>query len=225
MVILNDPYPRIGRHFCLWMAVMLSGVFPPGGALAQDPLCPTDPIEWQRRCHSAETDASRLEADIDALEAVMTNPDIVLIPADRLPNESPIDYQARIERNGGIRSPATNTWLPILGHYFIPDTGTALVAMDRSDYWRYVGEAFGFDSREAVSVFNNQEAAGLKIRLSRFLGPQGRIAGLKRDHSRILDFVGRCCATPPELPTINVGDTHLQPHGTSTGDSSPPADP
>ncbi len=225
MAIIIDPYPLIGRRLCLLLAVVLSGIFFPGGASAQEPPCPTDPVEWQRRCQSAEADASRLGADIHSLESVMTNPDIVLITADRLPNESPVDYEARVKRNRGIRSPVTSTWLPIIGHYFIPDSGTALVAMDRTDYWRYIGEAFGFDSREAVSVFKSQETAGHHIRLSRFLGPQGRIAGLKREKDRIQGFVERCCITPPEIPSLDVIDAPLLPQGKVTGSGDPLAAP
>lgn len=162
--------------------------------------CPVTLTEWQRRCRSAEETVGQIEGDLAQLQTVMSDPDIILVKADRISGESAVDYKIRVERKNGIRSPVSNTWLPIIEHYYIPDRGVAIVAMKRTDYWLYIGEALGFDTPEARSAFRSQEALGRDIRLSSFLGPQGRIAGMQANVDRLKNFLDNCCAKPPEMP-------------------------
>lgn len=185
------------------LAMTAAGILWSLPAAAQMPIaCPATATEWQQRCRTTEADAARIQAELGALEAVMTDPNIILVKADRIAGEGSLTYKARVERNAGVRSPVTDTWLPILGHYYLPDIDTALVAMVRTDYWRYIGEALGFDTPEARAAFQSQEALGLKIRQSRFLGPGGRIEAMRSEWERLQDFVERCCGEPPETMPI-----------------------
>lgn len=194
----------------LWVLLLLglTGfqllLLPPPPIRAQELQCPVTVKEWQRRCRSAEETVARMEDELVRLQTVMSDPDIILVKADRISGESAVDYKIRVERKNGVRSPASNTWLPIIEHYYLPDRGMAIVAMKRTDYWLYVGEALGFDTPEALNAFRSQETLGLDIRLSSFLGPQGRIAGMQADIDRLKRFLDNCCTKPPETPSTET---------------------
>ncbi len=174
--------------------LILAAAIPAG---AQTPACPESPQELAGRCRTAEADAARLDREASDLERILGDPEVILVPADRLPGESGTAFRIRVERTPGLRSPVSDTWLPILGHYYLPDRDMAFVAMKRTDYWRYIGEALGFDTAEARRVFTAQERLGLDVRLNRFLGPQGRIARLRAESARFGAFFERCCEAGP----------------------------
>jgi hypothetical protein len=166
---------------------------------AQEPACPATPSEWRHQCRSAAMDVTRLDREIADLASVMNDPNVLLVNADRLPGESAQELMTRIGRASGLRSPVTRTWLPIRGRYYLADQDRVVVAIGRRDYWRYLGEVFGLNSAEAKSIFSTQERMGLDIRLTRFLGPNGRIGQMRAELRRREDFIDRCCGSPPML--------------------------
>ncbi|MFZ7125985.1 MAG: hypothetical protein ACOWWM_07500 [Desulfobacterales bacterium] len=187
------------------LCILIQTVFISSGS-AQEPVCPATPAELERRCRVSERSLVQRQKEAAQLEAVMTDPEIVLVKVDRLAGESALEYKARARRNTGVRAPVSGRWLRFVDQYYLADTDTALVAMNRNDYWRYIGEALGFGTPEARTAFQEQEALGHRIRISSFLGPQGRIAGIHQDIGQLERFITSCCTPSGEpLPIEDSG--------------------
>jgi hypothetical protein len=118
--------------------------------------CPTAPEERERRCNQVQTQIAREAQQIEAHETLLHDAAIILALVHKMPAESTADYRARVRRQAGVVTPASNTWLPVAGHFYNPVQQRMYVALSREAYWHYLYEGLAFDPDLAAATFKRR---------------------------------------------------------------------
>jgi hypothetical protein len=188
------PPSRRPRPLFAWIATLFLTCLLAAPVSAVDPSpCPPEADARLRRCQAEQQERERLRAQIASTEAMVDDPEILLVKVEPEPGEGPLHYRRRVEGQGGVRTLGTGTFLPIRAHYRNPDTGDIYVALARRDFWRYVGEALGFASAEAAQVFRRREELSIREKRDRFLAPSGELDRLRADLRQRTAFAAACC--------------------------------
>ncbi len=168
--------------------------------------CPTAPEERSRRCARVEAQIARDQAQISFTDAQLRNPEIILAQVEMRPEESLADYRARIESQQGVATPESNTWLPIQGRYYNPARQRMYVALNRTDYWRYLWEALAFDPELAQADFKRREQLSRDEKIFQLEDPESAINRLQYSLETQLVFQRECCPAPnAQAPRPPVG--------------------
>ena len=162
--------------------------------------CPTAPEERDRRCARVSTQIARDREQIAFADTQLRNPDIILARVEMQPQESLADYRARVERQQGVATPESNTWLPVVGRYFNPTQQRMYVALKRADFWRYIWESLAFDPDLARADFKRRERRSRREKAFQLEAPESAINRLQYSLETQLAFQRECCALPKAPP-------------------------
>jgi hypothetical protein len=180
--------------FLYGIAAALLLTLPAAPIPAAEPApCPPESTARLHRCQAEALELERLGTRITATEAMVRDPEVLLVKVEPEPAEDSLHFQHRVARQGGVRTLETNTFLPIIERYPNPDTGAIFVALARLDFWQYVGEALGYASVEAAQVFRRREELSNREKRGRFLAPGGELDRLRADLQQRTAFTAACC--------------------------------
>jgi hypothetical protein len=182
-------------------AALLTGWGPSAARGAEPAPCLPEDADRPARCQAARDELARLRHRLATVEALVQDPETLLVRVEPEPGEGLLQLQRRTERQGGVRTLLTNTFLPIGELFADPQDGTLFVTLSRRQLWQYVGEALGYDSPEALQVFGRREDLSRREKRDRFLAPGGELDRLRSDVGRQAALAAECCgALPPEAP-------------------------
>jgi hypothetical protein len=141
--------------FCLAGLLLLATTLPVYGQSLV--YCPTAPEERSRRCARVDDQIVQGLKQIEAAEALLRNPAIVLARVEKAPEESLADYRARVRLQKGVATPQSNTWYTVQSHFYNPVQQRMYVALGRAAYWQYIWEGLSFDPDLAEATFKRRE--------------------------------------------------------------------
>ena len=169
--------------------------------------CPVSEPERARQCRRAEATLRRHQHLLTTVGDQMHDPGILLVRVERASGESLDHYQARVERQRGVATEATNRWLPVLGHYFDPERQVFYVALERRAYWQYVWERLAPDEELARRTFLARERESRRYKQMRFTGPGGQLSQWQQEIEAVRRFQESCCRPLPDT----ASDQSLRP--------------
>ncbi len=182
--------------------------------------CPTAPEERSRRCSRVGEQIARNQAQIDAIENQLRNPDILLVRVEVGPEESLMDYRTRVALQKGVATPQSNTWLTVRGHFYNPIRQQMHVALAREDYWHYVWEGVASDPDLAEAAFRQRERYSRTEKAFQLENPDSAFNQLRYTLETLLAFERECCSSPNADTALPAGP---EGHPTPAAKAFPPA--
>jgi hypothetical protein len=156
-------------------------------------FCPVTPAELNRRCARSADEIRTLATRIAETNRRLQDPDIVLAKVERQAGESVEAYRLRVTAQEGVPAPKSNTWLPLQGYFFNPESQACFVAMLRRDYWRYVWESLGQDLDLAQRTFAARERLSLREKQQQRINATWGVGRWEADLTQLNQFRIQCC--------------------------------
>jgi hypothetical protein len=186
--------------------------------------CPTAPEERSRRCARVGDQIVQGQKQIEAAEAQLRNPAIILARVEKAPEESLADYRARVRLQKGVATPQSNTWHPVQGHYYNPAQQRMYVAMGREAYWQYLWEGLSFDPELATATFKRRERRSRSEKAFQLENPDSVTNQSRYALETLLAFQRECC--PADDDGVLESPAAPDPLRDQAGGGPPaPADP
>ncbi len=199
------------RRLCLYLTglILLATSLPAYG----QPLvyCPTAPEERSRRCARVSAQIAQDQEQIASTEALLRDPEIILARVESGPEETLADYRARVERQQGVATPQSNTWLLVRGHYYNPTEQRMYVALARASYWHYIWEGLAFDPELAEADFKRREGDSRREKAFQLENPDSAMNRMRYALETLLAFQRECCAPLDTEAAAFPADTDILP--------------